>query len=223
VAAFLAPLPIDDLHGIGPVTAGELREEGIETIGDLAEADTSWVTETYGERGRDLHRRARGIDGRAVEPVGQPKSLSRESSVSDPTDDREGKRERVRSLAASVADRARRKGALYRTIGIKFVEPPYEIHTRARSLPGPVDDPSLVEDVALELLEEFEATTARKLGVRVANLSFAEQDQAELDEWEDESGVHDSSPAPTEGEPRGEARQNWQPSGARQTTLSEFV
>ncbi|MFB6362340.1 MAG: DNA polymerase IV [Halobacteriales archaeon] len=223
VASFLAALPIQDLHGIGPVTAGELREEGIETIGDLADADAAWVSETFGERGADLHRRANGQDDRAVEPVGEPKSLSRESSVNDPTDDPAAKRERIQSLAASVADRARRKGALYRTIGIKLVEPPYDIHTRARSLPGPVDDPALLEDVALDLLGEFEDTTARKLGVRVANLSFAEQDQAGLDNWEGDPMAADGSSEEPEREPRSRAGNRWQPSGTRQATLSEFV
>jgi DNA polymerase IV (DinB-like DNA polymerase) len=223
VAAFLAALPIEDLHGIGPVTAGELREEGIETIGDLADADAAWVSETYGERGEDLHRRANGEDDRTVEPVGQPKSLSRESSVPDPTDDPATKRERVRNLAASVADRARRKGALYRTIGIKLVEPPYDVHTRARSLPGPVDDPTLLEEVALELLAEFEETTARKLGVRVANLSFADQDQAGLDNWEGEPVAANGSTTEPTRETRSEAGHRWQPFGTRQATLSEFV
>jgi len=46
VREFLGPLPISDLHGIGPVTAGELRERGIETIGDLAEADNDWMVDT---------------------------------------------------------------------------------------------------------------------------------------------------------------------------------
>jgi len=229
VRAFLADLPIDDLHGVGPVTAGELREAGVETVGDLAEADADWVAERYGERGRDLRRRARGEDDRAVEPVGEPKSLSRESSLTDPTADPATKGERVGRLAASVADRARRKGALYRTIGIKLVEPPYEVHTRARSLPGPVDDPELVESVALELLEEFETTTARKLGVRVSNLSFADQAQANLETWEPGQAASRGEPTePGDGdgvrEPR--AGHGWRPGRAGrpvQTTLSDFV
>ncbi|MFB6352894.1 MAG: DNA polymerase IV [Halobacteriales archaeon] len=235
VRDFLADLPIDELHGIGPVTAGELREAGIETVGDLADADAGWVEERYGERGRDLYRRARGEDDRPVEPVGQPKSLSRESSIADPTDDAEAKRDRIRRLAAAVADRARRKGALYRTIGIKFVEPPYEVHTRARTLPGPVDDPELVESVALELLREFEGATARKLGVRVSNLSFAEQAQADLDAWEGDgtAGGRDDPGEPADGgtatgtdageadPPR--AGHGWRPTRPVQTTLSDFV
>ena len=53
------------------------------------------------------------------------------------------------------------------------------------SLSGPVEDPDLVEGVALELLGEFAETTVRKLGVRLSKLSFADRDQASLDAWAD--------------------------------------
>ncbi|NHN58957.1 DNA polymerase IV [Halorussus rarus] len=184
VREFLAPLDVAELHGVGPVTARELREMGIETAGDLAAADRAVLEERFGERGAELHRRARGEDDREVTPRGRPKSLSRESAFTEATDDDEAKREQVRTLAEAVADRARRKGALYRTIGIKAVTPPYDVNTRAKSLPGPVDDPDLVEEVALDLLEEFGGEAVRKVGVRVSNLSFAEGEQASLgDAW----------------------------------------
>jgi DNA polymerase IV (DinB-like DNA polymerase) len=184
VTDFLAPLDVEEIHGVGPVTARELRSMGVETAGDLADADPTTLRDRFGERGVSLHRRARGDDDRSVTPRGKPKSLSRESAFGDATDERTRKRERVRALAADVAERARRRGATYRTIGIKVVEPPFDVSTRARSLPGPVDDPALVEDVALELLSEFADAAVRKLGVRVSNLSFADGEQARLDGWD---------------------------------------
>ncbi|OYR49949.1 DNA polymerase IV [Halorubrum sp. Eb13] len=179
VESFLAPLPTAEIHGVGPVTERTLAEMGIETAADLAAADPDGLADELGERGPELHRRARGDDDREVTPTGLPKSLSRESSLS-PTADRETKRETVAALAADVARRARERGCLYRTIGIKAVEPPYDVNTRARSLPGPVDDPDLVESVAFDLLGEFDGDRVRKLGVRVSNLDFAESDQATL-------------------------------------------
>nr|WP_144926172.1 DNA polymerase IV [Halorubrum salsamenti] len=179
VEPFLASLPTAEIHGVGPVTERTLADLGIETAGDLAAADPDRLGEELGDRGRELYRRARGEDDREVTPTGLPKSLSRESSLSA-TADEERKRETVRALAADVARRARERGCLYRTIGIKAVEPPYEVNTRARSLPGPVDDPDLVESVALDLLDEFADDRVRKLGVRVSKLDFAESDQATL-------------------------------------------
>jgi DNA polymerase IV (DinB-like DNA polymerase) len=198
VRSFLAPLPVEDLHGIGPVTARELREDGVETVGDLAGLEPGELAETYGQRGKELVARARGIDQRSVEPRGRPKSLSRESAFGDPEDDHETVVERIRTLAEAVSDRATRKEALYRTIGIKVVTPPFESNTRERSLPGPVDDPELVETVSLDLLSEFEEAAVRKVGVRVSNLSFTAGDQATLDGWDGSDGGEHPSPRATD-------------------------
>jgi Nucleotidyltransferase/DNA polymerase involved in DNA repair len=192
-AGFLAPLPIEDLHGIGPVSARELRERNVATIGDLAAVDTTVITRLFGSRGVELQQRARGVDPREVEPTGAPKSLSRERSM-QPTDDITSVVPAVQQLADAVAARAQQKGALYRTIGIKVVTPPFDINTRERSLGGPVDDPAVVRSVALELLEEFHGTLIRKVGVRVSNLSFAPTDQADLQGW--------SAPADRSDRPR---------------------
>lgn len=183
VSDFLSPLPIDDLHGVGPVTSRTLREQGMERVGDIALADRQSLVDRFGERGGELHDRARGIDRRPVTPRGKPKSLSRESAFGEPTDDHATIASRIEELAIAVAERATARGATYRTIGIKIVTPPFEIHTRERSLPGPVDDPGLVEDTAMDLLEEFQDHTVRKAGVRVSNLSFSEGDQTRLGNW----------------------------------------
>ncbi len=182
VADFLAPLPVSDIHGVGPVTASDLAELGIETAGDLANADPTELEARFGSRGREFHDRANGRDDREVTPTGRPKSLSRESAGR--TADEAAQRERVRALAADVAERARSRGAMYRTIGVKVVRPPFDVNTRADSLPGPVDDPDLVEEVALDLLDEFAGEGVRKLGVRVSNLSFAAEEQATLGGYE---------------------------------------
>jgi DNA polymerase IV (DinB-like DNA polymerase) len=188
VADFFAGLDVEAVHGVGPVTAAEFREMGIETAGDLAAADPDRLAARFGERGRTVRRYARGEDDRAVEPTGRPKSLSRESAFSAATDDPERQRERVRTLAAAVADRADRKGALYRTIGVKAVRPPFDVNTRAESLPGPVADADLLRETALDLFAEFAGEPVRKVGVRVSNLSFAERDQASLASYADADG-----------------------------------
>ncbi|ELY86381.1 DNA polymerase Y family protein [Natrinema altunense] len=196
VQGFLAPLAVDLLHGVGPVTARELREMGLETASDVATADPEPLVDRFGERGRELYDRARGEDDRRVEPKGDPKSFSRESAFADPVEAPTPKYELIETLAAAVADRARREGALYRTIGVKAVTPPYDVNTRERSLPGPIDDPDLVDRIARDLFTEFENAPVRKLGVRVANLEFATADQASLESWErDADGIGTDSDA----------------------------
>ncbi|WP_323192495.1 DNA polymerase IV [Halostella sp. PRR32] len=181
---FLAPLDVEEIHGVGPVTARELRDMDVHTAGDIAETDPRTLEAAFDSRGRELYDRARGEDDREVTPTGEPKSLSRESAFAEAVTDADRKRQQVRTLASAVADRARRNGAMYRTIGIKAVTPPYDVNTRARSLPGPVDEPELVERVALDLLGEFSDAPVRKVGVRVSNLSFAAGDQTSLDGWD---------------------------------------
>ncbi len=196
VRPFLAPMAVESLHGVGPVTADTLGEMGFETAGEIAEADQSALVDAFGERGRDLYAQARGEDARTVQPKGRPKSLSSESAFVDATDDPARKRQRIRTLSMEVAERAAAKNALYKTVGIKVVRPPFDVNTRARSFPGPVDDPELIETTALELLAEFGSDSVRKLGVRLSNLSFDEREQATIETWSEE-GRTESDPFET--------------------------
>ncbi|QLG62249.1 DNA polymerase Y family protein [Halorarum salinum] len=226
IESFLGPLPIEEVHGVGPVTARELADLGIETAGDLADADPAELTDRFGDRGRELYDRARGDDDREVTPTGRPKSLSRSSALSEPTDDRERKAKVVRALAADVAERARSRGALYRTIGIMAVTPPYDVNTRAESLSGPVDDPDLVREVALDLLGEFEDETVRKLGVRVSKLSFDAGEQATLGGYEGAEtvdGESDGADAAGQGSPRRTDRSEGGQARTADPTLEEWV
>jgi DNA polymerase IV (DinB-like DNA polymerase) len=67
------------------------------------------------------------------------------------------------------------------------VTPPFDVSTRARSLPGPVADPELVERVALDLFDEFAGEPVRKLGVRLSKLSVTDERQPTLDAWDGET------------------------------------
>lgn len=183
VKEFLADLPIDELHGVGPVTEEELREMGVETTGDVAAVDTAVLEEKFGERGKELSVRARGEDTRVVEPMGLPKSISKESSLPTTTE-MEVKREVIKQLSTQVAQRVEEKECLFQTVGIKVVEPPFEINTRAKSFSGPIADTGMIREYALQLLEEFTDEEVRKLGVRVSKLSFTNADQKSLTDWE---------------------------------------
>jgi DNA polymerase IV (DinB-like DNA polymerase) len=101
------------------------------------------------------------------------------------------------------------------------VHPPFDVHTRERSLSGPVDDPGLVEETALELLEEFAGERVRKVGVRVSNLTFGAGEQARLDGYDAEVGRDPASDADADDDPRTSP----DPGGRRgqgQVPLSEF-
>lgn len=217
VRSFFEPLEIEEVHGIGPVTASKLRELGIETAGELAVADPELLVEEFGSRGKEAHQRSRGHDPRPVTPPDDPKSLSNESSFSDPVTGMEAKRDRMQTLAEEVTRRARDKNALYQTVGIKVVEPPFEVSTRSHTLPGPIDTPELVESIAFDLLEEFADVKVRKVGVKVANLSFSEKQQSSLSTWETDNGIPPGEHSHNSSQKRVSDRNH-----RKQATLSQF-
>jgi DNA polymerase IV (DinB-like DNA polymerase) len=192
VREFLAPLEVEEIHGVGPVSAEQLHDMGLDTAADIAGADPHVLEDKFGDRGRELYVRARGEDTREVEPMGLPKSLSKESALA-PTTDMERKEEILKTLSSKVAERVEAKECLFQTVGIKVVEPPFDVNTRAKSLSGPVDATELIEEYALELLEEFDEANVRKLGVRVSKLSFTNTDQAQLGDWGSSEGESSGS------------------------------
>ena len=227
VASFLSPLPVESIHGVGPVTADRLSELEVRTAGDLATADRKRLTEVLDSRAETLSKRAMGNDNREVTPTGKPQSLSRESAFAAATEDEAQKRDAISGLATDVAARANQRGALYQTIGIKIVIPPYEVRTRERSLSGPIEDADLVVDVACELLSEFEEEAARKIGVRVSNLSFAAADQAQLDacEWDSDRSCVPTAPvddAQDDNNTKDINEYPHQPYSSGQVSLGEF-
>lgn len=179
VAEFLAPMDIEEIHGVGPAGAKRFNAAGIETAGDLAALTPQAVVDRFGSNATTLYDRVRGIDPRTVTPVGKPKSISKERSF-EPTNSPKEKAACIQQLSSEVNDRVDRKDARYRTIGIKAVATPFDVNTRERTLHGPVREPELVESVTLELLTEFEDVELRKLGVRVSNLEFFAGDQLRI-------------------------------------------
>lgn len=219
VREFLSSLPVEEIHGVGPVTAEKLVEEGLKTAGDVASADRDKLEEMFGERGTDLFVRARGEDTRVVEPRGLPKSISNESAL-ETTADIDTKRELLIDLAEQVRQRVIEKGCLFQTIGIKVVEPPFDVNTRATSLPGPIESTELIEQYALDLLDEFESTRVRKLGVRVSGLSFTNANQAQLGDWD--SSQQAETDLTTKASPKSRSR-GARRTGQSQQTLGDFT
>ena len=111
-AAFLAPLPLRALPGIGPRTEERLRAAGLTTVGDVAALDDEALRAiSSGRNGEDLRRRARGIDPRRVESV-PAERISISSETTFPQDVRDpAELERVgREQSAQVAELLRKRG-----------------------------------------------------------------------------------------------------------------
>jgi DNA polymerase-4 len=171
-AAFLNPLSVEMLWGVGPKTAARLAELGIHTIGDIASWPEDDLLHRFGENGRELSRHARGLDERPIVTEYAAKSISQEVTfVRDVSDDRtlEGS---LRELSAQVGRRLRKSELAGGTVKIKIRWPDFTAITRQTSLPQPTDFDDEIYRVALDLLHKArpKGKAVRLIGVGVTGL-----------------------------------------------------
>jgi len=182
--AFLAPLPITELWGVGPKTAESLTQLSIRTIGDLADWPAEDLVRRFGKHGTDLARRARGIDDRPVAAAGPGmKSISHETTFAqDVTDEAELKRTLYR-LSENVGRRLRRAGLSASTIKIKLRWSDFTTLTRQVTLPESTDQDSVIYETAQQLLMDNwrSPRPVRLIGVGTSNLA---EPAAQLRLWD---------------------------------------
>src|SRR3990170_3745576 len=119
-AAFLAPLPIRRLWGVGPPSQAALEEYGVATIGQLAALPAATLRRRFGRHGAEIAARARGEDHSAVEPFHAPKSIGHEHTFDVDTTDRRKLEATLLDVAESVASRLRRHGLAAGAVQLKL-------------------------------------------------------------------------------------------------------
>lgn len=174
--AFLAPLPIGRLWGVGPTTRQALALIGVKTIGDLSRMPLAILTAKFGKAGLMLHESARGIDLRPVEPEQETKSIGHEETFAEDLRDQKRIEQELLTLCLKVGKRARRYGLAGRTVTVKVKYRDFVQVTRSLTLPEPVaDDKSLYRTGCLLLAKtEITLRPIRLLGISLANLVPAE-------------------------------------------------
>jgi DNA polymerase-4 len=175
-AAFLAPLALRLLPGVGPRGDERLRAAGCATIGDLAALGPAELAAVLpGKVGEELQRRARGLDDRpvAIEPA-EPVTISCEETYARDLVDRERLRSELDQLSDRTWERLGRSGYLARTVTVKLRYPDFAIATRARTLDEPLGSGEELARIAFELLEKALAdrpAPLRLLGVGTSKLA----------------------------------------------------
>jgi DNA polymerase-4 len=183
-AAFLAPLPISRLWGVGPQTGAALREYGVGTLGELAAMPIDLLVRRFGKHGATLHDRALGRDDDPVADAAAAKSVSHEHTFDLDTADRETIERTLLAMADGVAGRLRAAGLKASTVSVKIRDSSFRTITRQRTLPSPTDLAEPIWRVALELARpEVRGIRGRLLGVGTSN--FAEPSQLPLFGGED--------------------------------------
>ncbi len=172
-AAFLAPLLVERLWGVGPATAQRLHALGVETIGELARLPLDLLEKGFGALGRVLYRCARGRDDSLLTPRREPKSIGHEHTFArDLTTLLEVQRYLL-DLSERVGRRLRGHKMRGRTITVKLRHSDFTTLTRSATLPRPTDLDQAIYDQAVEILRREWRTgmRLRLAGVTISNLT----------------------------------------------------
>ncbi|MYM69642.1 DNA polymerase IV [Pseudoduganella sp. FT55W] len=175
IPARIWPLGVRKINGIGPKATEKLASLGIETIGQLAQADAGLLQDYFGAHyAAWLARAARGIDEREISTSSESKSMSRETTFErdlHARQDRDTLSAILTTLCERLADDLKRKGYVSRTISIKLRYDDFQIVSRNVTLPLPVADAAGILQAARECLKRVPLQRKlRLLGVRASTL-----------------------------------------------------
>ena len=184
-AAFMAPLPIRQMPGIGEKTEPVLKRMGIDTIGKLARSPAEGLKKLLGSYGEHLHRMALGLDDSPVLPPAEAKSISRETTFSEDLRDRTTLEATLRYLAERVGRRLRQSGKLAKCVTIKLRTSDFTTITRNRTLPQASDADEVIFKTGLLLVRqalEKEKRAVRLIGIGVTGFTESGQQLRLLDD-----------------------------------------
>lgn len=169
--SFLRDKPVAMMRGAGKVTVAQLARDGITLIGQLQDADPKSLAARYGATGLWLYRMAQAQDSRAVDPQGETKSISSETTFSRDTSKLADLEAALWSQAERVSARAKAQQLGGKTVVLKLKTADFRLRTRSTSLADPTQLADRIFRTALtSLTREADGTRFRLLGVGLSNL-----------------------------------------------------
>lgn len=177
--AFIAPMAVQAIPGIGPATTEKLGRLGIRTVAELREASNHELTRELGHSvGEYVHAIAFAQDDRPVAPRGEAKSISVEDTFEEDITEPGPVAEVVAEDSRLVAARLNRAGLFARTITVKARMADFSTVSRSRTLLGATDHPERIAAVAQSLAETLDPRAGvRLIGVGVSNFTQAAQEE----------------------------------------------
>jgi len=179
ISAFLDPMPIARLWGIGKKTAPRLRAIGILTIGQMRHADRSILEPVLGNRSDHFLRLCRGEDDREVSPERPDKSISHEITFDKDISEHEVLLAELQRQAEAVSRRLRAQGLMAGTVIVKIRDPGFRTVTRSRSMRACSNSTRTLYRMARALFEGWRETNrntpVRLLGMGVSGLEEGHQ------------------------------------------------
>lgn len=192
-AAFLAPLPVRAMSGIGPATEARLARMGIRTLGALAASSDGMLLFELGTMGPELRARAAGTERAAVGERANPdeaKSVSNERTFASDLTDEQAIRSALDATCAMVARRLRRKGLAGSCVTVRLKKDACTSRTAQARLDEPADDEALISPIAQRLLGQLwhQGMPVRLIGVGVSDFSAPRPTQLGL--FDDPEELH---------------------------------
>ncbi len=198
VLAFLHPLPVGALWGVGEKTAQSLERLGLRTVGDLAQAPPETLRHSLGNAaGSHLYDLAWGRDPRAVQPYDPEKSIGAEETFGTDVADPEVVRAELLRLSERVAARLRRQALVGRTVALKLRYADFTTISRSRTLTSPTDGTREVYQAVVGLFDALglDRTRVRLVGVRIEGLRPSRESARQLELGEPEQGWREAEHA----------------------------
>lgn len=182
VEAFLEPLPVARLPGVGKVMEGRLAQMGIATVGQLRLRELAELERRFGRYGRRLHELARGIDERSVEPDRPVQSVSAEDTFEHDLP-LEALAPHVERMAQKTWAASRKYERVGRTVVLKLKTADFRILTRSHTPPQPPASEAEFVQIAVGLLERADnaAIRYRLVGVGLGNFADADDPRVQPD------------------------------------------
>ncbi len=182
--AFLAPLPVNHLLGVGKKTTMRMEQIGIKTIGDLADYDCPRLVEVFGKTlGVYFHNAANAIDNDPVVEQGEAESISRIGTLKQDTRDLELILNKTSKLTDDVFREIQEKNLSYKTVSIYMVMVDLTSKTRSVTLDQPGKDRETIDRNVRMLFEKYlvESTMEiRRIGVKVSGFQKEMPQQKQL-------------------------------------------
>jgi DNA polymerase IV (archaeal DinB-like DNA polymerase) len=184
--AFLGPLPVTKLYGVGPKTAAVLGEMGVRTAGELSRVSASELESRFGRKfGGYLRAAATGTDAEPVTAGLEPTQFSRIVTLKRDTRDPAEAVHQLSKGIDDVHDKLVSSGMSFKTVTAIGILTDLSTKTKSKTYEAPVDDAEVLKAATLALFQELSGTVAkdfRRVGVRVSALSDAES-QSSLSEF----------------------------------------
>jgi len=166
------PLSVRKLWGVGPKTEANLKEMGIQTVGDLASLSLDRLIEEFGQSyGSYLYEASRGIDESALVTHWEPKSISRETTFQRDVDNWQVIAKNLAELTKEVVINMKEEGYQGRTVTLKIRFNDFKTYTRSKTLNKHTDSEEEIRKAAFDCLGRVDLKKkVRLVGVRVSNL-----------------------------------------------------